>query len=453
MRLALKLYDVGWGALVACWLVFRLICRHPYGFRAVADRLGYLARRPPGAPVAIWVHAVSVGELLSARPVFVALKQRHPDWWILLTTNVPQAYELARSQRTGADAVCWWPWDFGPCTETALGRVRPDLFVLVECELWPNLICRAAWRGVGIVMMNGRIYERNLSGYLRGRRFFADLLRRISFIGAQSEGDYRRFRLLGADEDRLALTGSTKFDVTMPVDLDSRLTDLRALLPLGAGPLWVLASTHDDEESQVLSRSHTLRARFPGLQFLIAPRHIGRATQVAQVAARFGLRTAFRSRLSSFSRRSQTDADVARPDVILLDTIGELPLALGLADLVFVGGTLVDRGGHNPIEAGLHGKAVLVGPSVYNFAEVFAALLSGGAAVSAADADELTALAVQLLADTDRRQDLGRRAAEVVGRHAGAARTYVRVLEQAIGRQHIGVAASRENCFNTATVA
>jgi len=415
----LVLYDALWAVAVAAWLVYRLLCRRREA-RSLREHLGFLPSRPEGAAAAVWFHAVSVGEFLSTRPVMAALKRQHPDWWVLLTTTHPHAFALANTQPTEADALARLPWDFGPCVKTALKRVRPDVVVLVECELWPNLVCRSARQGARLLMMNARVYERDMPRYLLGKFLFAPVLRQMSFIGAQSAGDHVRFVRLGAPAGRTVLAGNTKFDVSLPAALPARLADLRAVLPLGPGPLWVLASTHDNEEETVLAHGRSLRDRFPDLQLLIAPRHPARAKAIQRTAEKLGFRSVLRSLLGNAA-----SANRQPPHVILLDTVGELPVALGLADLVFIGGSLVDRGGHNPIEAGLHAKAILMGPSVYNFQEVVAAFQAAQGVVMVRDVEELLVQVSDLLRDSGRRQQLGRHAAEVVSRHAGAAAAYL----------------------------
>jgi 3-deoxy-D-manno-octulosonic-acid transferase len=428
VHLALALYDVLWSLVIAGWLVWRL-CRRPAGWATVAERAGWLPTRPTRAAVSVWIHAVSVGELLSVRPVLRLLKHRHPDWWIVLSTSQRHADALARSQPGGADAVCLVPWDFRPCVETALSRARPDLLVLVECELWPNLIVRAARRGARVLVINARIYDRDVARYQRGRRLFGPVLQHVSFVGAQSEADGNRFLSLGVPAARLTVTGSSKCDVTLPDDASTRLAELRAALPLRSGLLWVLASTHPGEEALVLDRCRRHRRSLPALQLLIAPRDVARAAEIRVLAERHG----FRVRLRSQCGCRQDVGTPAGPDVILLDTVGELAVALGLADLVFVGGSLVNRGGQNPIEAGLHAKAVIVGPYVSNFAAIVRALAEAGGLVQVRDADELLAQVVRLLTDRPCRDAIGRRAAAAIRHHAGSAVSYVREMERLSG--------------------
>jgi 3-deoxy-D-manno-octulosonic-acid transferase len=425
VRLALLAYDFLWLFWLAGWILVRIIGLPFWGWQAIGERLGYLPRRPSSAAAAIWVHAASIGELLSARPVLAVLKKRYPAWWVLVTTTQQHAYHLARTQLPEADRVAWLPWDFGPSIGTALRRVRPDSFVLVECELWPNLIARAVRCGSRVTILNGRIYERDLPRYRLGRWLFAPLLQLMAFLGTQSEEDRRRFLQLGSPEDRTIVMRNTKYDVRF--SQISRVEELRALLPLKRGPLWILASTHADEETQILSRCRPLLARFPELQLLIAPRHIDRARGIEATAKRLRLDTALRSRLPNMRQR-----DEPAPTVILLDTVGELPFLLELADLVFIGGSLVDQGGHNPIEAGLHRKAILIGPSVFNFAGIVAEFLAQQALIMVRDAEDLMDRAGELLADSRQRQELGDRAAALIRRNTGAAETFARVLERLV---------------------
>ena len=223
VRLLLLVYNGLWSGVVAIWVLFRLGFPHPSGWAAFGQRLGLFPRRPARAPVSLWVHAVSVGELLSVQSLLDEVKRCHPDWWIVVSTGNEHGYRLARGWRNLADATCLLPWDFGPCVRTALDRARPDVLVLVECELWPNLLTHAADRGVKIVMVNARIYPRAMArGYRPFRGLFGPLLRQMTLIGAQSTEDRDRFLVLGANPATLRLAGNTKFDVTPTADLERR---------------------------------------------------------------------------------------------------------------------------------------------------------------------------------------------------------------------------------------
>jgi 3-deoxy-D-manno-octulosonic-acid transferase len=259
----------------------------------------------------------------------------------------------------------------------------------------------------------------------------------MTFIGAQSEADRDRFFQLGAPRAIVEVAGTTKFDKETsgfaggPAPAwAGRSALFRRLLPLGPGPLWVLASTHAGEEEPILARIEPLRQRFGRLQLLIAPRHPSRGRIVKRLARRHGLRAVLRTE-AAFA--PSPGPDQTPPDVIVLDTVGELEAVVGLADLVFVGGSLVDRGGHNPIEAAAQSRAILIGPSTYNFTSVLAPFLAARAVVVVRDAQELVAQAGELLGDPAGRAALGWRAAGVVRRQAGTAGRLVQRLEQIVG--------------------
>lgn len=414
------LYDAVWALIVAGWAVSRPGARLLRGDSLGADRhrLGWVPVRPAGAAAAVWIHAVSVGELLSAAPVIAELKSRRPATWVLLSVGNEAAHRLALGRPTGADAVCRMPWDLSPCVSLALSRARPDAVVLTECELWPNLLAAAAARAVPVLMLNARVYPADFAGYRAGRRLFAPLLAGLAAASAQSAEDADRLVRLGVRPSALGPAGNTKYDAA-----PTAAGPPPQWLPRRAGPLWLLASTHAGEEAAILGRLGPLRERFPGLQVLIAPRHIARAAEVVSATRRAGL---------SVWRRT-APAPAAAPDVIVLDTLGELPTLHAAADVVFVGGTLADRGGHNPIEPAA-GRAVIVGPSVRHFAAVVADLRAADAVRCAADADGVVAAAAELLADPAARQALGRRAAAVVAAGRGAARRFVDLLQRIVPR-------------------
>ncbi len=421
VRAALLAYEALWLLGVAAWLIVSFL-RSGFRFtQAMRERLGGLPRRPPLTPAALWVHAVSVGEVISLRPVLAALRRRHPDWWILVTTSHPHAHAEATAQPSGADRVCWFPWDAGFCVRRALRRVRPDCLILAECELWPQLLRQSAQQAVPVLMLNARIYERDFGRYRLGSSLFGPLLRGMACIGTQSEPDRERLLRLGAKPAAVRFVGNTKFDgAAAPAD-PVRSAALRKAWCFRGGPVWALASTHADEEEQILRQCRALWTAFPGLQLLIAPRHPERVPQLKRQVEAHGLICQLRSRLPTHETQP--------PQVVVLDTVGELAMLLPLADLVFVGGSLVDRGGQTPLEAAGAGKAILMGPSHRNFAAAVELLKAEQAIKIVGDAAALAVEAGRLLRDAAQRRDMGQRAAAVVARNRGAAEEYVRLIE------------------------
>jgi len=411
----LLLYDAVWAPVTAIRATAHLLCAPSHGLHALAHGLGWVPRSPTSRRPRIWLHAVSVGEVLSIRPVLAELRARLPAARLCVSVGNEPAYRTALAAGLGADAVFHLPWDFSPCVAAALDHIEADVLVLVECELWPNLIARAARRGTRVVMVNARIYDRDLPGYLFARSLFKPLLNLMTAISARSSREAEKFLRLGADASRVFVGGDTKFDVATPKSVG---------INLRRSPdefVWILASTHDDEERQILSR---LKASSSApIRVLIAPRRIERAAAVAALAESLGFRT------SRWSRGADPAADV-----IVLDTLGELAGLMPSADAVFVGGTLVPAGGHNPMEPGACGRAVLVGPSLFNFSEAAEAFDRAVAWVCVRDADDLLAHLHRLRLDPAARAALGDRARRLVFELSGATRRCADVIERAARR-------------------
>jgi 3-deoxy-D-manno-octulosonic-acid transferase len=337
-----------------------------------------------------------------------------PDAWIFLTTSNEAAYQMARQQETVADALCRMPVDAGPVVRRALDRARPDAVAIVECEIWPNFILEAARRAT-LFMINARIYERDYPRYRAAGWFFRPIIEQVALIGAQTSADAERFLGLGVRRRRVQVIGNTKFDSVRVPKSGSSAKLSRSDLRLKDGPLWVLASTHPGEESAILE---ALAVRdFVAIRLVIAPRDIRRADEIAQACSWRGWHVARRTKPGE------------KPvDVMILDTLGELVDVLPLADLVFVGGSLVDRGGHNPIEPAAWGKPIVMGPSVYNFADVVDTFRDADALEICANAQELVDRAIELMNQVDRRRRLGERSQRVVASRRGAALVYAALL-------------------------
>lgn len=417
-RLAMSLYNLLWGVGVVGWISLRIVMQRRWGWSGVAERLGYFPVRPGAATSVHWIHAVSVGELYSVAPVIRRLKSRDPGAWVLVTTSHPLAYRLAKGGVGGADAVALSPWDWGPTVRVALARVRPNTLSLVECELWPNLIHEAAKAGTRIAMINARLYPRDFPRYRMASWLFAPLLEKMDLIGAASAKERERFLELGAPTERVAITGNTKLDVELPGDFLGRSEAMRRILPIGPGPIIALASTHPGEEARLLAAASALWGHYPCAQIIIAPRHPARGEEIAELAKSLGRTSARRSKLTdSSSRRRRFDA----PAVIVLDTVGELLPVIGLADVVFVGGSLVPRGGQNPIEPALCGKPIIIGPDYSHFGPIVDALAEKDAVRVVATAEDAIDVARGLLANPVAAAEEGRRAAAVVAACRGAA--------------------------------
>jgi 3-deoxy-D-manno-octulosonic-acid transferase len=358
----------------------------------------------------LWIHAVSVGEVLAARLLVPALRERFPRHRIFVSTTTMTGNAVAKRSIHGIDGLLYAPFDFPWAVRRALEVLNPSLLVLVETELWPNLIHEAHRRGARIAVVNGRISPRSFRRYQRLGPFLRKVLGELDLFLMQGEAHAERMRAMGAPAERVQVTGNLKFDATPPDRLPEKLARLLAADP--ARPLWIAGSTVGGEEQLVLSAFHGVRQQVPQARLLLAPRHPERFDAVAPLVEAAGFRCLRRSTLDS--------ATWSDGEVLLLDSLGELSQVYSLASVVFVGGSLVPTGGHNILEPAVVGKPVIVGPHMENFQEIADQFRSEQALVEVASAEELGREVTALLLDERRRHDLGERARELVGRNRGA---------------------------------
>ena len=358
----------------------------------------------------IWIHAVSVGEVLAARPLVPALRERFPSHRIFLSTTTLTGNEVAKKSVRGLDGLFFAPFDFPHAVRHALEVVNPSLLVLVETELWPNLIHEASRRGARVALVNGRISLRSFPRYKRMGRFLSRVLSEIDLFLMQGEPHAERIRAMTAPPERVMVTGNLKFDAVFAGRPPERL--VRLLHGGSPRPLWVAGSTVPGEEELVLRAFHRVRERVPHARLLLAPRHPERFALVPSLVEAAGFRCLRRSTLDP--------ASWSDGEVLLLDTLGELAQVYSLASVVFVGGSLVPSGGHNILEPAVAGKPIVVGPHMENFQEIADAFRAEGAMVQVGSADELGREVAALLLDEPRRRELGERARGLVGRNRGA---------------------------------
>lgn len=391
---------------------------------ALGERLGFVPLRP--GPPRLWVHAVSVGEAMAAIPLVRALKRRWPETEIVVSTVTGTGARVARDRLPEASALITFPLDFSSAVRRAVARISPRGFIALETELWPNLLRTLARRGIPAVVVNGRISDRSYRRYRLVRRLFRRSLREVAGFGMQSEEDARRIIALGASPERVVVTGNLKMEAPGAGEGTERLW--RRLLHLtDTEPVWIAGSTHRGEEEQVLEAYTRLRREVGRLSLILAPRHPERVGEIEELLTRHGLRGVRRTRLSG-DREAEPEAPV-----ILLDTVGELASLYAVADVIFIGGSLVPAGGHNMIEPASMGKPVVFGPHVENFREVAALLLEAGGAIQIRGRDELTEAVRRLLLAPEERQRRGAAAQEAVRAQQGAAARTLELLERAFG--------------------
>jgi len=401
---------------VSPWLLYQAI-RHGKYVESFAQRLGSLpVSFNMDAEPSIWIHAVSVGETLSVRPLIRDLRQRYPRLRIFLSTTTMTGQQLARRSVPDVDAVFYFPLDFAFVVRRTLDLVRPRLFLMMETEIWPHLLRECHRRGVKTAIVNGRLSSRSYPRYRLVRPLMRRVLAHVDRFCVQSEESARRFIDLGADPARVTVTGSLKFDsLDVPVAAaDVRVRDrvVRYFRVPASRPVVVAGSTMRGEEAAILRAFRKLKAAQPGALLVLAPRHPERFDDVEQICREEGFRTVRRSELP-------VDAE-PRADIVVLDTIGELARVYQVATVAFVGGSLVPTGGHNILEPAVFGKPVVFGPHMQNFAEIAEAFVTHEAGVQVRSAGDLETALVDLVADPVRRARLGAAARALVEANRGA---------------------------------
>ena len=409
---------------VSPWLVYQAVRYRKY-VGSLSQRLGYLpVSFNIDAESSVWIHAVSVGELLTARPLIAALREKHPSLRIFVSTTTMSAQQLARRHPLDVDGVFYFPFDLGFVVRRTLDLVKPRLFLMMETEIWPNLLRECRRRGVKTAIVNGRLSSRSFPRYRLARAFFRPVLADIDHFCVQSDESARRFREIGAAPDRITVTGSLKFDSLEPASAGqarSRERVLRYFRFQPSRPVWVAGSTMKGEEAMVLRVFRRLKASLPGAVLVLAPRHPERFDDVVALAQQEGFRTARRSDLPIDSE--------PRVDVVVLDTIGELAAVYQVGTLVFVGGSLVPTGGHNILEPAVFGRPVVFGPHMHNFAEITAAFVANGAGVQVASEGAFEDEVLALMADPVRRARLGAAARALVEANRGAKTRTIEALD------------------------
>jgi 3-deoxy-D-manno-octulosonic-acid transferase len=389
------------------------------------QRLGSI---PPvnGKPV-IWLHCVSVGETQAARPLAKRLKQQFPHHELVVSTITLTGQTLARDVfRNQAASVFYFPFDWGWTVRRALKAINPAVVLIMETELWPNFLRECKTRRIPVALVNGRISRQSYRRYKLIRFFLRRVLASLSVAVMQSEADAARLEELGMPKERLFTAGNLKFDAELTSELTAKTEELRRRFAFDSNvPVILAASTHAPEEQIVLESIQRLRQKQP-VRLLLAPRHPERFNEVAALLQKSGL---------SWTRRTNaTEASDADASIVLLDTIGELPATYALAEIVFVGGSIVDKGGHNVLEPAAAGATVVTGAHTHNFHAIVDLMNEAGALVQlpaledTAAGEELAYVFEKLLASPAEREELGRRAKQLVTTNQGAADRTIQLI-------------------------
>jgi 3-deoxy-D-manno-octulosonic-acid transferase len=402
------------------------MARHGKYRKGLAERLGWVPSRlglPGEEEPVIWIHAVSVGEVLAVAGLVEELRRRFPRHKIFVSTTTDTGQALARA-RFGEANVFYFPMDFVFAIRPYLRVLRPQIVVIAETEFWPNFIRRAHASGARIAVVNARISDRSWPNYRRFRGVLRRLLANVDLFLAQTAEDAARLRDIGADPERVRVAGNLKFDIPAPVPPAIVESLRKSIAATGVGPVLVCGSTVDGEESLLLKAFENLLVQHPRAVMILAPRHPERFAEVAALFDQMSIH---------FWRRSLWNGEPLTGGVFLVDTIGELAALYGLADLAFVGGSLVPHGGHNIIEPAQHGVAIVVGNHTENFRDIVS-LFQGQDAVRVAGPAELPLVLLELLANEKERRALGQRAAETMRSQIGATARTAGELKELMGR-------------------
>ena len=406
-------------------LTFLLILTSPYFLfrglfqekfrKALPQRLGFF--ESPSFQGPIWVHAASVGEVFCSIPLLKKIKKAFPHSRIVLTTITSAGNEAAKTHVPEADRVFFLPIDHPLILRRAIEKIRPSLLLLAETELWPNLLRSCGKKGIPVVLFNGRISQRSFRRYFAIRFFFKECLKYISLFLMQTEEDRKRIIEIGGGSQRTRTVGNLKFDQTFPSFTQEAMAKTAKTLGLhGTEKILIAGSTHPGEEEILVSLYKELKEMTPPLVLILAPRHLERLEEVEGILKKESLSWMRKTSLSADAGQS----DQKHPEVILLDTMGELMGIYSFGTLVFVGGSLIPIGGHNPLEPLFFRKCVLFGPHMFNFLEISTRLIEDGGAIQVSGKEDLLAQLRRLLFDEVARKEVGEKGHQFLQKHRGA---------------------------------
>ena len=390
--------------------------------RGLKQRLGFLPsglRDKLSGPSPFWLHAPSVGEVVATRPFLQGLKQRYSERKVLVSVLTPTGYDAVLAKIPEADAVIYFPLDHPLIVRRVLDAVQPLAFFFTETEIWPNFLCAAARREIPTFLVSGRVSARTLRRFRLFSPLFRRVLEKVSLFCMQFEPDARRLRQAGVPAEKVVVTGNFKVDQIREGGETGK--QLLQAAGLAGRPLFIAASTHRGEEEMAVRACQRLRARVPGLLLLLAPRYPERFAEVEELLKERGCAYLKRSQINGTEKKTVGAHSLAPvPEVFLLDTLGELASFYPAAALAFVGGSVVDRGGHSAVEPALAAVPVFFGPYTRNFASLTEELKEEGGARVVRDEETLYQQALRVLTDPQVAQEMGRKARTVIQRNQGA---------------------------------
>jgi len=405
-------------------IILRLIWRGtsaPAYWQRLGERFGNSPELTRTSPV-IWVHAVSVGEVEACRPLVKSLQITYPKHQLLITTMTPTGSERVKLLFADTIAHCYLPYDIPFAIKRFLKTNRPVFGVIMETEIWPNLLLTCEQQNIPLILANARMSDRSTKGYARFPKLTKMVLNSLRFIAAQGHPDRDNFHLLGADITNVHAIGNLKFETNLPASIVEQASAMRMVWD-NDRPVWVAGSTHEGEEEMILHASKQVRAIFPNLLLIIVPRHPERFDRVTTLTHRTGFKTLRRS------EQLPCSADI---QVLVVDTMGELPLFYAACDVALVGGSLVPHGGNNILEPAALGRAVLVGPHFFNFNEITKQFIEAQAAIQVDGAEQLADNVIHLLEDAEQRAKMGEAGLKRIASSQGASARLTNLIKRHI---------------------
>ena len=401
--------------------LFLRILKAPDYKDRIGQRFGFISEKIDHG--GFWIHAVSVGEVTAAVPLVKYLIATWPEKPVTVTTMTTTGAERVRKTLGDQVTHCYLPYDYPGAVKRFLEKVNPSLGLVMETEIWPNLISRCDKSNIPLIYCNVRLSERSFKGYQRFRHLFVSVLSKIDKFAVQSQPDAHRLMLLGAPEASVAITGSMKFDIQMPASVEEAGQSVRRQIGLQR-PTIVAASTHQGEEPQLLETYQKIIEQIDDALLVIVPRHPERFAEVYELCVKKGYSVTRRTVLSG-----ELDVDT---NILIVDVMGELPVFISAGDVTFMGGSLMPVGGHNLLEAASLCRPVVFGPHMFNFSEISEMFLEQGAGLQVQDADELASVLIKLLNDANARDQLGKQGEKLVEQNRGALQKVIEMIHSTI---------------------
>ncbi len=403
------------------FILLRLIWR---GFKAPAywkrwpERFGFTPTLKSQAPL-IWVHAVSFGEVEAARPVIKSIQSEYPQHEVLITTMTPTGSHRVKQLYNNNVHHCYLPYDLPWFMKSFLNKTQPVFGIIMETELWPNILRQCHTKAIPTILANARMSERSAKGYQRFAKLTRSILNDLTLIAAQTEQDKQRFIELGADSKHLHSIGNLKYEISLPSGIKEEAQLMRNMWGHDRA-VWIAASTHEGEEDIILNAARQVRSEIPNLLLLIVPRHPERFNRVAALSQRKG-----------FNTLRRTESKPCRSDiqVFIVDTMGELPLFYAASDVAFVGGSLVPVGGHNLLEPAALGKAIITGPHYFNFNDITQNFLQAEAAIEVQDSQSLANNVISVLKNNQQQEQMSQAALNLIIRSQGASSRLINLIK------------------------